>query len=415
MRYFEILTEAMKPKLVVAYKLDGKVTVGDVGQTHIDMGRLLPYLYPGKDVSRAEVGFVNHKGQFLNRRQAWVYATENDLVGDHAKLKMNYANPDRPQELDTDDLLKKAKNLSDSKIDESVVGYHGSRAGDQVFKIGHSGNNTHTFGAYDSQRYGVFFSDNPKFAALYGNVKKYVLNIQDTADLNTPHIRQEFIESLDPFDPVDRPFWLTVRHATGQTWQLFEDQLGERFTKFLLDNGYDSATFAEYNEDSEGNEFKSNTIVVLKPELIRETKLTEGKIEKDHHGNKFALNPSPIEFKQVFNGFDGAAFYADTEGNVAFGGCKEISIDHSSVAHQFGLGKEGCRGYVALPECALQVEIWLRNKKEDDRIITERDQQIIDHIVAFAKQNQVLTRIAKSWRVLAFNLETAEILLDKPI
>jgi hypothetical protein len=171
-------------------------------------------------------------------------------------------------------------------LNETVVGYHGSRAGDPVFKIGHSGNNAHTFGAYDSQRYGAFFSDNPKFAALYGNVKKYVLNIHDTADLNTPYICQEFMESLDPFDPVDRPCWAVVQHATKQTWQLFEDELGERFTKFLLDNGYDSATFTEYNEDPEGNEFKSNTIVVLKPELIRETK---------HHGNKLTESISLTE------------------------------------------------------------------------------------------------------------------------
>jgi hypothetical protein len=111
LRRWITLCEAMNPKLLAAYRLNGKVSVGDMGETHIDLGRILPYLYPGQDVSRAEVGFVNHKGHFLDRQQAWDYAKDNDLLGKHAMSKLDHASRGRPQELDTDDLLIAPKNL----------------------------------------------------------------------------------------------------------------------------------------------------------------------------------------------------------------------------------------------------------------------------------------------------------------
>lgn len=110
-RWMIIICETMNPKLRAAYRLNGKISVGDVGETHIDLGRVLPYLYPGQDVSRAEVGFVNHKGHFLDRRRAWDYAKDNDLLGKHAASKPDHASRGRPQELDTDDLLVVPKNL----------------------------------------------------------------------------------------------------------------------------------------------------------------------------------------------------------------------------------------------------------------------------------------------------------------
>lgn len=138
--------------------------------------------------------------------------------------------------------------------------------------MGHTGNNSHTFGAYESTRYGIFFTNNKSFAELYGNVKKYKLNISKTLDLdNNNNFVYHFERGLDAFDPEERYIWQQVRGiesgSSPQYWQLFEEELGERFVRHLQDNGYDSATFVEYAEEN-GEEFESHTIVVLEPSLV---------------------------------------------------------------------------------------------------------------------------------------------------
>jgi hypothetical protein len=45
------------------------------------------------------------------------------------------------------------------EILESVIAYHGTKTPNSRFKSTHTGNNSHTFGAYNSTRYGVFFSE----------------------------------------------------------------------------------------------------------------------------------------------------------------------------------------------------------------------------------------------------------------
>lgn len=159
------------------------------------------------------------------------------------------------------------------KIDdltEAVKAYHGSSEKNPNFRIGHTGYNTHTFGGYTSKRYGVFFSTNPKFAAIYGEVGEYRLNLRRTLNLEKDRGKtiHEFIESLDPFDPTERPIWMTAKYIRN-VWQMFEDDVGKRFVEFLKELGYDSASFIEYNEDDNGKEIKSNTIVVLDPSKIK--------------------------------------------------------------------------------------------------------------------------------------------------
>lgn len=157
---------------------------------------------------------------------------------------------------------------------ESVRAYHGSSQTKPTFILGHTGHNSYTFGSYNSQRWGAFFSDNPDFARMYGNVGEYDLNISHTANFdNNNNIIWEFIQSLDAFDPNERPIWLEARCSffganPPRYWQFFEDEVGERFVAFLREHGYDSAVFEEYNEDDDGETHKSHTIVVLDPGLI---------------------------------------------------------------------------------------------------------------------------------------------------
>lgn len=158
---------------------------------------------------------------------------------------------------------------------ESVRAYHGSGNSDPAFIMGHTGTNSHTFGSYQSQRWGVFFTDNPDFARMYGNVSAYDLDIHHTLDLdNDNNIIWNFVESLDPHDPVERSIWMDARASMrdDKHWHFFEDEVGERFVAYLHTLGYDSAKFVEYNDDDGRKEHKSHTIVVLDPSLIRKVR-----------------------------------------------------------------------------------------------------------------------------------------------
>ena len=149
-----------------------------------------------------------------------------------------------------------------------VRAYHGSQSND-AFIIGHTGNNSAgILGQYDSKRHGVFFTDNPEFASMYGTVKQYELNIHHTVDLDKSNIIHEFRNSLDQFDRNGgRELWLEAMYGCKQAWRFFENEVGENFVRYLLEEGYDSATFTEYNEEFE-KEHKSHTIVVFDPSLI---------------------------------------------------------------------------------------------------------------------------------------------------
>lgn len=158
------------------------------------------------------------------------------------------------------------------RLDE-VIMYHGSQTRNPVFFKRHTGNNSHTFGNYNSTRYGAFFTDNPKFAKLYGQVQSYDINVRRTLDLDKDrgNTIAKFIKTLDPHGP-DREVWLAannVLRGSWAYWHLFEDDLGEKFTKFLEENGYDSASFRESNSDDNGRDVESKTVVVFDIGRIR--------------------------------------------------------------------------------------------------------------------------------------------------
>jgi len=154
-----------------------------------------------------------------------------------------------------------------------IIAYHGSEPRDTVgFALSHKGQGSHTFGDYSSERWGVFFSNNPEFAELYGEVEPYDLLVTKTADLDNKAqlsmIVGNFIDAVHHKDLSLARNAQLVLQGSWSLWQLFEEDLGKAFVKYLLSLGYDSASFTEYNENDSGQEIESLTTVVLKPNKI---------------------------------------------------------------------------------------------------------------------------------------------------
>jgi hypothetical protein len=165
--------------------------------------------------------------------------------------------------------LKTGEVYYSSKLDEAVTKFHGGD--NHRFIIGHGGKNSHTFGSYESKRYGVFFTDNKEFAEIYGEPKKFVLNIKKTLDLDDGGSQNLLYRFYEIVSRIDRNMRFTVSHILnyGPKWELFEEDIGKLFYKFLRKNGYDSAKFVE-SHDIDGEEVLSETTVVFDLYKIRQ-------------------------------------------------------------------------------------------------------------------------------------------------
>lgn len=168
--------------------------------------------------------------------------------------------------------------------------FHGtSGEGNPQFVIGHTGNNSSTFGGnYNSTRYGVFFTNNPAFAKHYGKVSEYSLNISNTLNLDTyttfirtlsnfiGHIEDQLEIAKEKEDKERAEMLFNIRQecrhmdsGARSIWQMFEDDFGKEFVHFLLSQGYDSVVFTEDHENDEGEYDESRTTVVLNPSVIK--------------------------------------------------------------------------------------------------------------------------------------------------
>jgi hypothetical protein len=166
--------------------------------------------------------------------------------------------------------IKSGEVYYSSDINEAVTKFHGGE--NSRFIIGHGGKNSNTFsGSYDTKRYGVFFTDNKDFAELYGEPKKFVLNIKKTLDLDDNGSKDLLYRFYEIVSRIDRNMMFEVNRILnyGPVWQLFENDIGKLFYKFLRKNGYDSAKFVE-SHDVDGEEVLSETIVVLDLYKIRQ-------------------------------------------------------------------------------------------------------------------------------------------------
>lgn len=162
-----------------------------------------------------------------------------------------------------------------SLLERTIRGYHGSSNASPQFSASHTGENSSTFGAYHSFRTGIFFSNNAKFAAMYGTVGEYTLTLRKTINVDNRDVAFKFAQTLDAHDPDQRPIWIdamSVSREQWSVWQLFEEDLGEAFVPWLIQQGYDSASFTEYNEDDDGKERRSKTTVVFDPSMVSKVK-----------------------------------------------------------------------------------------------------------------------------------------------
>lgn len=127
--------------------------------------------------------------------------------------------------------------------------------------------------------------------------------------------------------------------------------------------------------------------------------------------SKFILNPTRAEMTRFLAGFDGAAFWAAHDGNVALGANPHCSIDHSTVAAAYALGDEKGRGYIALDLSGNSgtIEFWVYDTP------SPTDETRISSVTEAILQDQILRRLVDRWRTLVFDVNTGETLSEHEI
>lgn len=151
-------------------------------------------------------------------------------------------------------------------LDENVRGFHGGKHG--RFEKTHIGINSTVLGIYETTRYGAFFSDNPEFSKMYGEVRQYEIQIPPSKiiDLdNNPNFIWNFTHN-----------WVKDRHPdlyqdakyTTEIWMFFDEPLGEAFIEYLSEQGYKAASFEEWTINDAGVEIHGNSMVVFDPGAV---------------------------------------------------------------------------------------------------------------------------------------------------
>lgn len=276
------------------------------------------------------------------------------------------------------------------QITETIQQYHGGN--NYHFTIPHTGNNSHTFDNYNSTRYGVFFTNNPKFAKLYGEPKKFVLNIKNTLDLDNPDsqkILNHFYKIAQRLN--DRELFLNIQHILnyGPYWQLFEDDIGKLFTKFLKKYNYDSAKFTDTNTDDNDKEITSNTIVVLDTNKIRQ--------DKDNQPDLFDDEPiklikeNNITINQLLNQFK-KEYQQSIEYGCKRNNCGIPATDLELYAKKYNLNVPRISGYFIADKPQLSIKDFTPTeiqsmKKQNLNPNNKKDRY------TFAKQNNLLDEL----------------------
>jgi len=159
-----------------------------------------------------------------------------------------------------------------------LIAYHGNDQDNPEFAHSRMGTISTNFSTGKILRFGSFFTNNPDFAAIYGNVQEYDLNVHNIAtDLR--NLAYDFSLELDAHDPDQRTTWIyatgIARSTADDLWELFDGDLGEVFVPWLIDQGHDSAQFEEWDTNNDGEEIKSLTTVVFDPRNIKQIDINE--------------------------------------------------------------------------------------------------------------------------------------------
>ena len=174
------------------------------------------------------------------------------------------------------DKASRMARAAEQGFDTSRPLYHATRSETPItaFEVGRESFNNYGFGGNQPvKRHATFFSDNAEFAKNYGTDPKEYVASQYLADISKyHHYRQDFKDSLDPFGP-DRDLWLALEHGKLKDWQMFDGEIGDRFVKFLKDDGYDGARFVEESPFIDTEKFvgpeEATTTAIFDPANIR--------------------------------------------------------------------------------------------------------------------------------------------------
>ena len=155
--------------------------------------------------------------------------------------------------------------------------YHGTNHKFDEFKTHNKSINSTTFGDVDTERHGIFLSDNKYFSKEYGtHVKKVYLNSKNPHKHNQD-TRHDFSSTLDAFK--NRNTWSQAHHGR-KPWGLHEGDVGKHFVSYLKNKGHDSHVFHEDVEKSDGDFEEGNTHVALHSHQIKSADDNAGEFSK---------------------------------------------------------------------------------------------------------------------------------------
>jgi hypothetical protein len=197
--------------------------------------------------------------------------------------------------------------FGDSKVvderGEPLVVWHGTNKSFDVFKTRSRSVNSTTFGPVETERSGIFVSDNPEFSREFGGrLLALYARIENPAEISAagsgagrdPAL--DFAETIDAF--TERDLWLQAKHVS-RPWQLFDGELGPRFIAYLQELGHDGATFVEdvpkgddVGED-EQEYVEGRTYVVFDPRQVKSATDNDGTFDVDDPDLR--ANPPTLE------------------------------------------------------------------------------------------------------------------------
>ena len=175
--------------------------------------------------------------------------------------------PKQPWEM-TREEFETAKLPESSRDAPSVLSaplFHGTDANFSAtqFQMGMKGtNDLGLLGQVETERAGIFLSDNKDFASEFGkNVMPVRAIMESVADVD--ETKQGFIDSL----PLDNDLRRRAYYS-NQPWGMFEGGLGKAYVEYLKQEGYDSAFFNEETTKADGGYIEGGTFVVFDPKQV---------------------------------------------------------------------------------------------------------------------------------------------------
>lgn len=187
-----------------------------------------------------------------------------------------------------------------------VRGYHGTSE-PRIFQKSHTGTNSTVFGTYHTTRTGTFFSDNPEFAKIYGDhVREFELDLDKivAGSHDLQEMAFQFAMNAEELG-IDHDIAMDARSVAfgdWSVWQLFEDELGEKFVAWLQSQGYDGAAFEEYHDEDHG-EIGGTTYVAFDPIDILP-------VNRSDQLDMFAVNESMLPDDPDYYMEEGCGVYA---------------------------------------------------------------------------------------------------------